>query len=120
MTENNNPANELQGTKIRIFTTNADKPDKGRIFIWTKIGWFERIEGESGGIAYIPAAASEQELREYISRDPRPSDLVPLHGELRKTVAEEFVEQSFSYRDSPQYSEEESSEDSDQQFHQHD
>ncbi len=46
-------------------------------------------------------------------------DLVQLGREYRKMVSEEFMEQSTSYRDSPEYSSEEPTEDNDQQYHQH-
>jgi hypothetical protein len=70
-------------------------------------------------VTFTPVAKSEDELREFISRDDPSSDLFPLSGEYRKMVSAEFAEQSASYRDSPQYSDEESSEENDQQYHQH-
>ena len=112
--------NEFRGARIRIFGTNSDNPYEGRVFIWTKMGWFERIEGQSGDVAFIPIAKSQGELRELISRDDPSSDLIPLSGEYRKMVSEEFIEQSPLYSDSPEYSSEEPNEDDDQQYHQHD
>ena len=111
--------NEFRGTRMRIFGTDADNPDEGRIFIWTKSGWFERIEGESGGVAFIPVAQSEDELRKFISRDDPSFDLVPLGREYRKRVSEEFTEQSPSYRDSSEYSNKDDFEEDQQQYHQH-
>ena len=108
------------GTQTRVFGTNSKNPDNGRIFVWTKMGWFEREEGTSGDVAFTPVAKSQQELREFISRRNPSADLVPLVGEYRKMVSEEFAGQSESYRDSPEYSEEEPTEDKDQQYHQHD
>jgi hypothetical protein len=112
---------EFRGNRLRIFGTDFDDPDEGRIFVWTKTGWFERIEGSSGNVAFTPIADSEVELRELIARDNSSADLVELGGEYRKMVSEEFVEQTTSYRDYPGSSRDEpADEDEDQQFHQHD
>ena len=112
---------EFRGARLRIYGTNTDNPDEGRIFVWTKTGWFERIEGSSGNIAFAPIADSEADLRESIKRDNPSADLIELGGEYRKMVSEEFLEQSTSYRDYPGSSRDEpSDEDEDQQYHQHD
>jgi hypothetical protein len=111
---------EFRGARLRVYGTNTDNPDEGRIFVWTKTGWFERIEGSSGNVAFAPIADSEAELRELIVRDNPSVDLVELGGDYRKMVSEEFLEQSTSYRDYPGYSRDElSDEDEDQQYHQH-
>ena len=111
---------ETSGTKIQIMGTNPDNPVDGRIFVWTKMGWFERLEGQSGDIAFTPIADSEKELRELISRDNPNADLDDLRGKYRKKVSEEFIEQSPSYSDSSEDSSEESDDDEDQEYHQHD
>ncbi len=111
---------EFRGARLRVYGTNNDNPDEGRIFVWTRTGWFERIEGSQGNVAFTPAADSEAGLRELIARDDPGTDLVELGGDYRKTVAEEFLEQSTSYRDYPGLSRDESEdEDEDQQYHQH-
>jgi len=115
---------EFRGARFRIFGTDPDNPEEGRIFIWTKMGWFERVQGVSGNVAFIPVAQSENELRELISRDDPSIDLVSLGGEYRKMVSDEFMAQSLSSRDSEDSEDtsEENSEDSeenDQQYHQH-
>ncbi len=113
-------SNEFLGARLRIYGTNIDSPNEGRIFVWTKTGWFERIEGSSGNVAFTPIADSEGGLRELIARDEPSADLVELGGEFRKIVSEEFLEQSTSNRDYPGYSRDEpSDEDEDQQYHQH-
>jgi hypothetical protein len=112
---------EFRGARLRIYGTNTDNPDEGRIFVWTKTGWFERIEGSSGNVAFTPIADSEAQLRELITRDNSSADLFELGGEFRKTISEEFSEQSTDYRDYPGYSRDEpTDEDEDQQYHQHD
>ena len=115
--EGNSEREESLGAKIQILGTNPDDPDKGRIFVWTKMGWFERLEGESGDIAFTPIAESEKELREVISRDNPNTDLDDLRGEFRKMVSEEFIEQSPSYSDSPEDSTVEADDDEDQAYH---
>lgn len=113
--------NEFRGARPRIYGTNVDDPDEGRVFVWTKEGWFERIEGSSGNVAFTPIAESEAELKELIGQDNIPGDLVELGGEYRKMISEEFMEQSPSYRDSPGFSEDEpEDEDESQEYHQHD
>jgi hypothetical protein len=84
------------------------------------MGWFERLEGPSGDIAFTPIADSEEELRELISRDNPNTDLDDLRGKYRKRVSEEFMEQSSSYSDSSEDSSEESDDDEEQEYHQHD
>jgi len=111
---------ESRGTKIQILGTNPDNPKKGRIFVWTKMGWFERLVGQNGDVAFTPVAESEEELRELISRDNPNSDLGDLRGKYRKMVSEEFIEQSPSYSDSPEDSSEESDDDEEQEYKQHD
>ena len=60
---------EFRGALIQILGTNPDTPEKGRIFVWTKMGWFERLKGPSGNVAFSSVADSEEELRELISRE---------------------------------------------------
>jgi len=110
---------EFRGARIQILGTNPDRPEKGRIFVWTKMGWFERLEGPSGNIAFTPVADSEEELRKLISRDNPRADLLDLSGKYRKKVSEEFIEQSRSYSDTPEDSSEEPSDEDDQEYHQH-
>jgi len=116
----NSTREEFRGARVRVVGTDPDNPDEGRVFVWTKMGWFERVEGQSGGVSFIPVAQSENELREFISRRDPSFDLVPLGGSYRKIVSEEFMEQSPAYSDSPEYSSEDPNQEDDQQYHQHD
>ena len=111
---------ETRGTKIQIMGTNPDDPEEGRIFVWTKMAWFERLEGESGDVAFTPIAESEKELRELITRDNPGAELDDIAGEFRKQVIEEFIEQSPSYMDSPEDSVIEANDDEDQEYDEHD
>ena len=118
--EENSEREESRGAKIQILGTNPEDPANGRIFVWTKMGWLERLEGQSGDVAFTPIAESEEELREVISRDNPNADLDDIGGELRKKVSEEFIEQSPSYSDSPEDSNEEADDDEDQEYEEHD
>lgn len=118
--EENSEREESRGAKIQILGTNPEDPANGRIFVWTKMGWLERLEGQSGDVAFTPIAESEEELREVISRDNPNADLDDIGGEFRKKVSEEFIEQSPSYSDSPEDSNEEADDDEDQEYKEHD
>jgi hypothetical protein len=109
---------EFRGARIQVLGTNPESPKKGRIFVWTKMGWFERLEGPSGNVAFTHIADSEEELQELISQDNAQADLYELGIKNRKKISEEFTEQSRSYSDSPEDSSEEPDED-DQEYHQH-
>ena len=111
---------ELRGAPLQIFGTDPDNPEEGRIFVWTKMGWFEREKGSSGDIAFVRVAQSENELRQFISRDNPSYDLVTLGRKYTKMVSREFTEQSPSPFDSPGHSDEESADEDDQEYHQHD
>jgi len=111
---------ETSGTKIQILGTNPDNPEDGRVFVWTKMGWLERLEGQSGDVAFTPIAESEKELREIISRDNLDAELYDITGEFRKQVVEEFIDQSPSYSDSPEDSVVEAEDDEEQEYDEHD
>ena len=112
---------EFRGARIQVLATNPETPEKGRIFVWTKMGWFERLEGSSGNVAFTHVADSEEELRECISRDNAQPELRELSGMNMRKVSKEFIEQSRSYSDSeyPEDSSEEPSGEDDQEYHQH-
>jgi hypothetical protein len=111
---------EFRGTRVRVLGTNQDEPEEGRIFVWSKEGWFERMEGTSGDVAFSHIADSEDELRELLKEDDPSADLFSLGREMRRTVSEEFVEQYRTFLDSPNTTREEVvEEDEDQEFHQH-
>lgn len=116
--EEHSEGEESYGTRIEVFGTNPDTPEKGRIFVWTEMGWFERLEGQSGNVAFTHIADSEEALRRLISRDNIQADLNELGGKYRKKVSGEFMEQTLQNSDSPEDSSEEPDED-DQEYHQH-
>jgi len=113
-------SNENQRVIIQVLGTDRNNPEQGRIFVWTKKGWVERVRGASGGVAFTPVADSEDELMEYISRDNPSAELVELDDKFRKMVSEEFSERSQSYQESPEdWREEATDEDENQEYHQH-
>jgi hypothetical protein len=115
------PGDEFKGNRLRILSTDLEEPEEGRIFVWTKEGWFERIEGSAGNVAFTHIADSEDELRQLVREDAPSADLYPVGGESRRLISEEFVEQYRSFLDSPDSTREEIvDEDEVQEYHQHD
>jgi len=112
---------EFKGSRLLVYGTNPDDPYAGRIFVWTKTGWFERIEGESGDVAFTPIAYSEDELKEIISEDNPSADLVALSRSQRRLISEEFIAQSISFDDYlVDGGDEPFNDDDNQTYHQHD
>jgi hypothetical protein len=112
---------EFRGNRLRMVGTNRDEPEEGRNFVWTKEGWFERLEGTSGNVAFSHISDSEDDLRQLVLRDNPGADFFELGGDFRHTVEDEFVEQFRFFRDSANYTRQDPiEEDEDQGFHQHD
>ena len=86
--------NESRNSIIRILGSNLSNPEKGRIFLWTKAGWFERIESQSGDLTFVSIAQSEHLLRIRVSLEDPSTELVQLDPEYRKKVSAEFTGQS--------------------------
>ncbi len=98
---------EFKGSRPRIFGTDPDDPEHGRIFVWTKMGWFERVEGPWGDVAFTPVADSEEQLRTWISQDNPDIDLVELKNAVGKMVYQEFTEDEPLYPEAPETSSQE-------------
>ena len=100
---------QFEGARPRVFGTVPDNPEKGRVFIWTKMGWLEREEGPWGEVAFSPIAESEDELKNMLMEEDPDFDLVELDNEFGKTVFQEFMENAEStlYPESPETSDEE-------------
>ncbi len=94
----------LRGAEPAAFTTNPDDPfDEGRIFVWSKMGWFERLEGPTGNVEFMPIAKSEHEMHEMLGEE----ELVYLGDqEEGQLVVSEFLEQSPLWPESPEMSDE--------------
>jgi len=112
---------EFRGARPRVYGTNREDPEDGRVFVWTKTGWFERLEGTSGNVAFTPIADSEDELKNLIAEDDPDYDFIELGGDFRRVVTEEFREDaSFLEDSSGDLMEKPIDEDDDQLYHQHD
>lgn len=112
---------KFRGARPRVYGTNREDPEGGRVFVWTKTGWFERLEGTSGNVAFTPIADSEDELKDLIAVDDPDYDFIELGGEFRRVVSEEFKEDaSFLEDSSGDLMEKPIDEDDDQLYHQHD
>jgi hypothetical protein len=91
--------NEFLGARPRVLVTDAENPEDGRTFVWTKMGWFEREEGTLGDVAFTRIAESEEELKELLQEEDASIDLTEAFGVYRKTVTAEFMEQEPSVPD---------------------
>jgi hypothetical protein len=93
-------------TEPRVFSTNADNPEQGRTFVWAWTAWFERMEGDSGAVAFEQIASSERELHEMLlsQNEPEPDELDDEYG---KEVLQEFLEQVPLFPEAPEVSSEE-------------
>jgi hypothetical protein len=106
--------------QVRVLSTNPDDPTAGRIFVWTKMGWFERIQGQTGAVAFTHIAESTTEVRSVILRKNPEADLYELTGKIDSIIRKEFLDQSRSSPASPEDSIEDFRDDREQTFHQHD
>lgn len=98
-------ANEVfKGSRPRIFGTEPDNPEHGHVFVWTKMGWFERVEGPWGDVAFSPIADDETQLREWLARENPDIDLVELTNKFGKMVYDEFMEEEPLYPEAPENS----------------
>ncbi len=96
----------MQGARPRVFSTDPDNPEESRIFVWSKMGWFERIEGSWGNVEFSPVSESEEDLRAWLAREDPSVDLVELDDEYGHMVYEEFMEQEPLYPEAPETSSE--------------
>ena len=97
----------FRGTEPRIFSTHPHNPENGRTFIWAWTEWFERLEGDSGAIAFTPVADSEPELRHWLKVNKCEQDLVEMKGAFARDVRDEFLEQTPLYPEVPETSSQE-------------
>lgn len=93
-------------TEPRIFSTDSEDPESGRVFVWAWTEWFERVEGETGAVAFTPVADSEPELRRWLKQNCPDDDLLEITGEFADQVEEEFLDQSPLFPESPETSSE--------------
>ncbi|MDI6858695.1 MAG: hypothetical protein QME71_10315 [Dehalococcoidia bacterium] len=94
----------VRETDQRVFATNADEPEEGRVFVWSLARWYERLEGELGGVVFSPITDSEEELRAMLNAEGL--DMTELDDEFARDVREEFREQDILYPAAPEDSDE--------------
>jgi len=93
------------GTRPRVYSTKIQSPEEGRIFVWAWTEWFERQEGASGAVAFVPVADSEEELRSWLSQQGE-QQLEELDDEHGAIVRQEFLNQVNLYPEAPELSDE--------------
>ncbi len=96
----------MRKAEPRVFSTNAGNPEDGRTFVWYPDGWFERIEDESGAVAFSPAADREEDLRDWL-RQQGCSDFDEPDDGFAQLVRSEFLDQNPPYPGIPELSDEE-------------
>ena len=81
----------------RVFATNPDDPESGRVFVWAEARWFERVDGASelGAVEFSPIGDSEPELREWLREQGLEID--ELDDEFATIVRDEFLNQQPLY-----------------------
>lgn len=109
---------EFRGARPRVYTTDAEHPENGRIFIWTQMGWFERVEGPWGDVAFTPVADDEAQLKDWLAQNQKSDiDLIELglDNAVGRTVFAEFKDQAeyALYPEAPETSSEEPFEEQD-------
>lgn len=87
----------------RVYTTDPDRPSKGRTFVWDRTKWYEREIGKNGAVAFSPVADSYSELFRWLSQTG-PVELTELENEFSLMVAEEFLDQDMLYPEAPELS----------------
>jgi hypothetical protein len=92
--ETSNPNKRVfNGTRVKIFGTNPNNPENGKIYLKTKIGWFERSKSESGDLMLAPISQIEAKLLDFAARGGATTELVPISPEYRKKFYIELLEQ---------------------------
>lgn len=96
----------FRGTRPQVLATDANEPERQRIFVWAWTQWFERIAGPTGDVAFTPVAETEADLRRWLAQQ-QAGELTELNNELAETVREEFLDQTPLYPEAPELSVEE-------------
>ncbi len=90
------PEDEFRGVRLRIYSTNLNNPEEGRIFVLTRTGWFERIMGSPGNVAFALIADYDTDFQKLLMEEGPSADLVEMGDRWRKMVSEEFYYARFS------------------------
>jgi len=97
----------LNESDPRIFVTDPDVLDEARVFVWTAMGWYERLEEgeEQGGVAFSPLSMDEDELREWLREQDL--DITELDDAFAREVRDEFRDENPLYLEAPELSNQE-------------
>lgn len=95
----------FRGTRPRVYGTAIRNPEERRIFVWAWTRWFEREEGATGAVAFVPLADSEEELRGWLSHEEE-QEFEELENRYGAIVREEFLNQVPLYPEEPELSNE--------------
>jgi hypothetical protein len=90
---NNPPKRVFNGARVKIFGTNLNDPKNERIYLKTKLGWFERNKNESGDLRLATVSQIEAKLLEFVGNGGASTELIPLSAEYRKQFYIELLEQ---------------------------
>lgn len=84
--------NEFRVRPFKVFATNPNDPEEGRIFLLTKVGWFERLNDPSGDLIFTQVGQSEDELLKFVAQDNPSIQLFALGREDIKVFYDELRE----------------------------
>ena len=90
----------------RVYVTNPAAPSEGRVFIWHRTRWYERVAGEDGPAAFTPLADSDEELPDAVP-EAREGSFVEIEDDFAARVHEEFREHTPLYPEAPELSDQE-------------
>ncbi len=96
----------FRGTRPRVFTTTPDDPFEGSVCVGAWTQWFERIEGESGAVAFTPVASSESDLMSWLRQQEPGVELNEIQEPDCKDVIDEFLDQVPLFPEAPEVSSE--------------
>jgi hypothetical protein len=89
----------------RVFVTSSDDQENGRIFVWARTQWFERLSGDSGAVEFSPLSMDVPDLREWLREQDL--EMTETDDELTALVREEFLNQNPLYPEAPELSNQE-------------
>jgi len=81
------------GTQVKVFGTDPKNPEDGRIYLRTKLGWFERAKAESGDVILTLMPPAGQKMLESVGNGNSSSELFPLGPEYQKKICDELLGQ---------------------------
>lgn len=95
----------------RVFVTDPEDPEEGRVFVWALTRWYERVSDEETGAVEFPHLFdTDKELDDWLQVEEKinPDDLVEMDegDDFGRLVREEFLNQTPLYPEAPELSDE--------------